>query len=202
MSCFRSGWSLIALFFPTLRVCFWWVVAVWFLGMVMVFLFMQASGSALVPLKYKAWIPSEAPFGGLMNLWFFPHFASLVSLCTSGAGDMGGAAMLSHHAKKWMGEDAFRITWVHCKLDGPWGLSRCLVFEALKKYLGAVCKGFLLQFLLSDTNAKLFCFQRNKFEVPGWLFLILSKGWISQCWISSAGSSAFMYWSEKTDLSS
>lgn len=42
----------------------------------MVCLFSQASGSALVPLKCKAWIPSKAPFSGLNDLWFSSHFAA------------------------------------------------------------------------------------------------------------------------------
>lgn len=70
------------------------------LGVVMVFLFMLASGSALVPLKCEAWIPSEAPFSGLNNLWFSSHFAALVSLCMSGAGETGRAVVLSHCAKQ------------------------------------------------------------------------------------------------------
>lgn len=150
------------------------------LGVVMVFLFMRASGSALIPLKCEAWIPSEAPFSGLNNLWFSSHFAAPVSLCMSEAGGTGRAAVLSHHAKKWMGKDAFHITSVHFKLNGPRGLSRCSAFEALKRYLGAVWEEwvvwfFFFQFLPSDTNTKLFHLQRNKLDVPGWRLFILSN---------------------------
>lgn len=68
-----------------------------------------------------------------------------------------------HHAKKQMGKDAFHIISVHCKLNGPGGLSCCLAFEALKRYLGAVWKGFAFFFLFlpSNTNTKLFRLQRT-----------------------------------------
>lgn len=104
------------------------------------------------------------------------------------------------------GQGRIHFPSVHCKLDGPWGLSCYSAFEALKTYLGAVWKGWLWFFFLNSCHLipTLNCFvlQRNKLDVPGWLFFILSKGWISQRWISSARSSAFMRWSENSDLSS
>lgn len=148
----------------------------------MVCLFSQASGSALVPLKCKAWIPSKAPFSGLNDLWFSSHFA----IPCLGQ-EMGWWAVLSHHTKKWTGKDDFHIAVAPCKLNGPQGLSRCSALEVLKRYLGAAWKGGFFKFLPSDTNAKLFRLQRKKLDVPGRLFFILSKGWISQHWVSSAG---------------
>lgn len=155
-------------------------------------------------MKHEVWIPSRNISVGHIICGSLPLLPW--SLCACLWQGTWGEQQCSATTQEWTRKDAFHLTSVQCKCGGPWRVFYCSASKAWKGISGQSGQGFLFFFPSSschlDTNTKLFRLQRNKPDVPGWLFFILSKGWISQHWISSATSSAFMCWFQITDLSS
>lgn len=167
-------------------------------------LFSQVSGCALFPLKHEVWIPSGIISVGHTACGSLPLLPW--SLCLSLAGSMGRPAVLSHHARSEWGRMPFTSLLFSADLMDHGGYFVIQHLNPEKIFQGSLDRVAAFFFPSSscclDTNTELFFLQRNKLDVPGWLFFILSKEWISQRWISSDTSSAFMCWSENTDLSS
>lgn len=105
-------------------------------------LFSQVSGCALFPLKHEVWIPSGNISVGPCNLWFSSFAAPglCVPVCGRGREESSSA---QPPCKEWTRKDAFHLTSVQCKLDGPWRLFYCSASKAWKDISGQSGQGCL-----------------------------------------------------------
>lgn len=113
-------------------------------------LFSQVSGCALFPLKHEVWIPSGNISVGHTVCGSLPLLSwSLCACLWQGTWESSSA---EPPCKKWMRKDAFHLTSVQCKLDGPWRLfcySASKAWKDISGQSGQGCFFFPLQLLLS-----------------------------------------------------
>lgn len=163
----------------SLILCFWWIFAMQFcfpkFQAVLCFLWNMRCGFHLETFQ---WV--------IQFVVLFLCCAGLsVPVCDR---EHGRAAVLSHHARSEWGRMPFTsLLFSANSMDhgGYFVIQHLKLEKIFQGSLDRVAFFFPSSSCCLDTNTKLFFLQRNKLDVPGWLFFILSREWISQCWISS-----------------